>query len=75
MQEAIGSKSHQGRKASTEMVKGLPEDLGGTLQHCHIVNVYGDFASARKLSIHLVLYNTLWIISLTYQGTEVLCNL
>lgn len=54
MQEAIGSKSHQCRKECTEMVKGIPEGLGGALQCLHIINVYGAFASARKLSFHVV---------------------
>ena len=76
MQEGIGSKSHQSRKECTEMVKRIPEDLGGALQHCHIINICGAFASTRKLSFHLVLYNNpMDYLYFTYQGTEVLNKL
>lgn len=63
MQEAIRSKSHQSRKECAEMVKGIPEDLGGALQRRHVVNVYGVFAGARKLSF-LVVYHLVLTIPL-----------
>lgn len=63
MQVAIRSKSHQSRKECAEMVKGIPEDLGGALQCRQVINDYGVFAGALKLSF-LVVYHLVLTISL-----------